>query len=413
MKIGILTYHCVPNFGAQLQALSTVGYLKSKGHEPIILNWYPQDLEEFYMKRAPESQNRLQKDFAQKNMPLSKLCKTMSELVDEIKRQDIECIILGSDALFDYTPEKYRYNYSLKKLKRVPISFTSNHLLPNPFWGSFNDILDKQIPIYGYAISSQNIPFKDLSSKEKKEIHRLLNGFEVLTVRDDWTKRFVETIGNRSDVTVAPDPVFAFNSNYSYIPSKQQILEKYKLPEEYILVSFVYDILTDDFVNNIIKKIETDTSASCVSFPMPDRLRKFSAKYTINLPLDPIDWYALIKYSQGYIGERMHPIITCLHNSVPFFCFDQYGANRIIIPRIWSKFSPESSKVYDILKRANFEKNSCFYSDAQNITPEYVVKRFLSFDKKACANFSRDQLKRYNEAMSKLLFSMCNESSDS
>lgn len=48
MKIGILTYHCVPNFGAQLQALSTVCYLKRAGYEPILLNWYPKDLQVMY-----------------------------------------------------------------------------------------------------------------------------------------------------------------------------------------------------------------------------------------------------------------------------------------------------------------------------------------------------------------------------
>ena len=29
MKIGILTYHCHSNFGAQLQAISSVGFFKS------------------------------------------------------------------------------------------------------------------------------------------------------------------------------------------------------------------------------------------------------------------------------------------------------------------------------------------------------------------------------------------------
>lgn len=43
-----------------------------------------------------------------------------------------------------------------------------------------------------------------------------------------------------------------------------------------------------------------------------------STDVTISIPLNPIDWYALIKYSKGYIGERMHPIVVSLHNSVPF-----------------------------------------------------------------------------------------------
>ena len=133
-RIGILTYHCIPNFGAQLQALSTIGYLKNNNYEPIILNWYPEDLEEFYKKRAPQCQNEKQFTFSQKHMPVSRLCRTLPELCEEIELLELDAVILGSDALFDYTPEKYRYNLSLKKFRKIPIKITSNHLLPNPFW---------------------------------------------------------------------------------------------------------------------------------------------------------------------------------------------------------------------------------------------------------------------------------------
>ena len=43
MKIGILTFANVPNFGANLQALSTVEYLKSHGHDPVLIKWEPED----------------------------------------------------------------------------------------------------------------------------------------------------------------------------------------------------------------------------------------------------------------------------------------------------------------------------------------------------------------------------------
>lgn len=413
MKIGILTYHCVPNFGAQLQTLSTIAFLRNHGYEPIVLNWYPKDLEEFYNRRGTESQNMYQLNFARENMPLSQLCRTIPELVMEIERLGIEHIILGSDALFDYIPEKYRCNFSLKKLKRIPITVTSNHLLPNPFWGSFNDFIEKTIRIYGYAISSQNIPFNDLSSQERKEIKRLLKGFKILTVRDEWTKQFAERIGDCTDVSVVPDPVFALNNNFKQIPSKQQIIDKFGLPEDYILISFFYDKLPNSFINELIHKLETVTTSYCVSFPMPDCLRRYDTKYKIDLPLDPLDWYALIKYSRGYIGERMHPIIVCLHNSIPFFCFDQYGAKRIIIPRIWTKFSPESSKIYDVLKRAKLSEYSCFYGEANKLTTEDIVNKFLSFDKTKCSEFSKSQLDNYNNAMSKLLLAFHDEGSDS
>ena len=104
MRIGILTYHCVPNFGAQLQAMSTVGYLKRMGHTPILLHWYPKDLEALYTRRVPKIQRKCQMQFAETHFPLSSLCRNEKQLIKEIERQQLDMIITGSDALFKYKP---------------------------------------------------------------------------------------------------------------------------------------------------------------------------------------------------------------------------------------------------------------------------------------------------------------------
>lgn len=54
MKIGILTYAYVPNFGANLQALSTYHYLKNNGHTPILILWEPIGLHEKFAKQKSE-----------------------------------------------------------------------------------------------------------------------------------------------------------------------------------------------------------------------------------------------------------------------------------------------------------------------------------------------------------------------
>lgn len=41
MKIGILTFHAVPNFGAALQAFALQSFLQSEGHEPFIIDYRP------------------------------------------------------------------------------------------------------------------------------------------------------------------------------------------------------------------------------------------------------------------------------------------------------------------------------------------------------------------------------------
>lgn len=408
MKIGILTYHCVTNFGAQLQTLSTIGYMKKHGHEPIVLNWFPQDLEDFYHRCHPQVQFEEQFRFAMENMPVSRLCRTLDELCHEIDSLNLDAIFLGSDALFDYIPQKSRYGFSFRKLHKVPVGFTvtSNHDLPNPFWGSFDDMLVKKIPFCGFSISSQNMPYFKLTNAEKNELGNLLNRFTKITVRDEWTKKMVNYVSGRNDVSITPDPVFAFNYNTDLVVKKEDLLAKYHLPDNYILISFCQDILQDSFINDIVSKVESKTDALCVSFPMPRKLKKYNTQISIDLPLPTLDWYYLIKYSQGYIGELMHPIIVSLHNSIPFFCFDQYGTNKTIIPRLWSKFVPESSKVYDILEQAGFLNYMCPYIYSDRVTVDNVVQSFLHFDRDKCREFAEKQHSRYEDGMKMVLSSL-------
>ena len=83
MKIGILTYHCVPNFGAQLQATSTVGYLKRMGHEAVVLNWYPKDLEDMYSNRIPKEQVSSHNNYTKDNLPVTDICRSEKDFKEK------------------------------------------------------------------------------------------------------------------------------------------------------------------------------------------------------------------------------------------------------------------------------------------------------------------------------------------
>lgn len=400
MKIGILTYHCVTNFGAQLQTLSSIGYFKSKGYEPIVLDWFPEDLENFYKSEVPMCQYIEQMKFAETMMPLSNLCRSVEDVAKEIERLGIEAIFIGSDALFDYTPMKNRSHFSLKKLRFEPIrKVGATHDLPNAFWGGFNDFLSNPIKCAGFSISSQNAAYFRYNKTELKELKRLLSYFSFLSLRDEWTCKMVKYIGYNGDAHITPDPVFAFNHNNDFGVTKKEILEKYNLPEDYVLISFCQDKLDDNFINGIIKEIEKRSHYRCVSFPMPRKLKEYNTRYKIDLPLNTLDWYYLIKYSRGYIGELMHPIIVCLHNAVPFYCFDQYGTYKTIIPMIWHKRLPTSSKIYDILNRADFLSNVVSYHNNELPTVDRVVEKFLSFNIDKCKLFADKMLKNYLHEM--------------
>ncbi|MDR2955366.1 MAG: polysaccharide pyruvyl transferase family protein [Prevotella sp.] len=406
-KIGILTHHRVCNFGAQLQATSTVGFLKRKGYEPIVINWYPKDLDDMYQKRVSKEQYAYHIHFTEENMPLTGLCQTEDELVEVLNENNLDAIILGSDALFRFLPKSERKMFSKQKLRIVEKPFASDQVLEgNPFWGSFIPKLETEIPVAVFSVSSQNSQYTKVNKQEFSLLETSLRRFKYITVRDEWTKELVQYFIGNTEVPVTPDPVFSFNQN-TYLPilSKQEIIEKYNLPNKYILLSFRNKNISDDFVKEIGATLIMN-GYNPVAFPHPEGLKDYGFAHKIPMPLMPMDWYYLIKYSDGYIGERMHPIIVSLHNAVPFFCFDEYGTieKRIPYTNKFGKYLRESSKIYHILSKIGLLDNIIsIKKDMKKITSQEVVEKLLSIDKQQLMDFSKRQQESYEKGMNKLL----------
>ena len=410
MKIGILTYHCPPNFGAQLQAISMVGFLRRSGHEVVVINWYAKDLEEMYSHRIPSQQILCHNQFAQEFLPLSPKCQKEEELIETIDTLNLDAIIAGSDALFKYIPlDKYRH-FSKRKFKYIYnfIPLSCERLDGNPFFGAFVGRLRKQIPASTYAVSSQNCPFLSMTRKEKRAMKEALSNYRLISVRDSWTKRMIENISGRKNISVYPDPVFSFNQNrYFSIPSKEEIIQRYKLCEDYVLLSFSDRHSTRDYIHSLAAEVER-RRLQAVALPMPEKLFAPGISKYIELPLNPLDWYALIIHARGFIGERMHPIVVCLHNAVPFFSFDEYGTKER--KSFFSKelvYNPLSSKTYSIVSEAGFLGNLYSYKGAGVLpSPNIVIDKLLSFDKAKCQTFSVLKQMYYEKGMNEVLSSL-------
>lgn len=412
MKIGILTYHCVPNFGAQLQTLSTVGFLRKLGHEPIVINWYPNDLEEMYRNRVPDIQISIHDKFCKEFLPITHLCRTEDEVVKIVEESQMDAIIHGSDALFKYQPEKGRRRFVKRKLKYKVFnpSISVEGLENNLFWGGYLSKLRRKIPAAVYAVSSQNCQYQLLTHSERKNLRKKLSNFCVISARDEWTQQMVCSITHKKNIEVFPDPVFSFEQNNTIVlPPKQSIIKKFNLPEKYILLCFRTNNLTTDYIQAISDSI--CSKGFCpVAFPMPEGLKDYGIDKTIALPIDPIEWYCLIKYSSGYIGERMHPIVVCLHNSVPFFSFDEYG---IFVNKKFSSkatFQVNSSKTYQIIEKADMKQYYYSYKQEEELpNPMRIVDLICSFDVDKCSSFAFSQHQCYDNAMQKVLNCLSNE----
>ena len=170
MKIGILTYHSVYNFGANLQVYSTVGYLKNHGFEPIVINWVPEDMEARYDRTIPPEQAISHKMFIKNFLPCTEICRTYTDIAQVIKKENINGIIVGSDAVLQHTPFLSRLFLTKKGIifEKKP---GSDVLFPNPFWGSFIPYLEKNIPVVIMSASSQNTNFKYIRGNFKKRMN--------------------------------------------------------------------------------------------------------------------------------------------------------------------------------------------------------------------------------------------------
>ncbi|MDR1652192.1 MAG: polysaccharide pyruvyl transferase family protein [Prevotellaceae bacterium] len=394
MRTGILTYHAASNFGANLQILSTVSFLKHNGHNPIVINWVPAEFEKWTNGRAPKNQIDTHKCFRENNLPMTDICRSDANVADIIQQNNIDNVFIGSDALWNYYPKSRRKTFTVHPLRWEIIS--PDHNYPNPFWGCFNSPY-ADIPRVAFSVSCQNTPYYLVKGKLKKQIGESLLSFKRITVRDRWTQELVEyfTEGQISpDIT--PDPVFAFSQNVDIIITREYLLNKYNLEDNYILFSFLHP----KFDTQWAKEFEIlckHNGYQCVALPFPEKLVSFEFDVQIQLPLDPLEWYYLIKYSCGYIGERMHPIVVSLHNAVPFFSFDNYGVEprsrwlKYIIKPTFDEIQKaiKSSKTYDIVAKAELSGNYYNYNSNKLLpSPATVFEKLMNFDSEKCKQFS-------------------------
>lgn len=92
---------------------------------------------------------------------------------------------------------------------------------------------------------------------------------KYISVRDTWTFNMLKEIDNQLQVSLTPDPVFAFNQNANGILcTKKQVLEKFKLPDSYVLVSFFGQVFSVEYLDDLKRRFLAQ-GLECVALPMP------------------------------------------------------------------------------------------------------------------------------------------------
>lgn len=413
MKIGVLTFLHVANFGANLQATSTYYYLKNQGHTPIFINYtsYQVEITNKISRLKKKLQNRSisiqtlehEKFIKEQIKNQTRNVHTCLQVFEVIKEEGIEAVIIGSDAVAQHWP----LFSTLKLGKHRPFwvePLQQERRFPNPFWGvGFSD----KIPTAMMSVSSQNSKYPIFTKSVLKRIAKQIDTMTYVSVRDAWTKDMMLAAQPSRSIEVTPDPVFALNYNLGdLIPSENDIRRKFKLPEKYVLIGLRSQVYTYEELDKMNELLMSE-GKECVAFNIDGVYAyKHPFKYEIKLPLNPLDWFGLIKYASAYIGSNMHPIVSSLTNGVPCFSIDNWG-----IVDFWGKKkTSKSSKVYDVLSQYGLTDYWCSIENGKcNTTVEKIIEKLHNFPTDKVKQISIKRVNVYKNMMERIISSFGKE----
>lgn len=413
MKIGVLTFLHVANFGANLQATSTYYYLKNQGHTPIFINYTSYQVE-ITNKISQLKKKLLNRSISIQTLEHEKFIKeqiknqtrnvhTCSQVFEVIKEEGIEAVIIGSDAVAQHWP----LLSTLKLGKHRPFwiePLQQERRFPNPFWGvGFSD----KIPTAMMSVSSQNSKYPIFTKSVLKRIAKQIDTMTYVSVRDAWTKDMMLAAQPSKSIEVTPDPVFALNYNLGdLIPSENDIRRKFELPKKYVLIGLRSQVYTYEELDKMNELLMSE-GKECVAFNIDGVYAyKHPFKYEIKLPLNPLDWFGLIKYASAYIGSNMHPIVSSLTNGVPCFSIDNWG-----IVDFWGKKKiSKSSKVYDVLSQYGLTDYWCSIENGKcNTTVEEIIEKLHNFPTDKVKQISIKRVNVYKNMMERIISSFGKE----
>lgn len=413
MKIGVLTFLHVANFGANLQATSTYYYLKNQGHTPIFINYtsYQVEITNKISQLKKKLQNRSisiqtlehEKFIKEQIKNQTRNVHTCSQVFEVIKEEGIEAVIIGSDAVAQHWP----LFSTLKLGKHRPFwiePLQQERRFPNSFWGvGFSD----KIPTAMMSVSSQNSKYPIFTKSVLKRIAKQIDTMTYISVRDAWTKDMMLAAQPSRSIEVTPDPVFALNYNLGdLIPSENDIRRKFELPEKYVLIGLRSQVYTYEELDKMNELLMSE-GKECVAFNIDGVYAyKHPFKYEIKLPLNPLDWFGLIKYASAYIGSNMHPIVSSLTNGVPCFSIDNWG-----IVDFWGKKkTSKSSKVYDVLSQYGLTDYWCSIENGKcSTTVEKIIEKLHNFPTDKVKQISIKRVNVYKNMMERIISSFGKE----
>ncbi len=286
-----------------------------------------------YDAMVTDEQRAAHTQFCKELLPQSELCQTSLQVQAAAQTIGIEVALSGSDAVLRLDP----------KSSRDDLTF------PNPFWLKWaKDIGIKQTGFL--AASSMGSNYLSLTRRQRKSIGETLRQLRYIGLRDRWTMKMLGLCDRKLQLDYCPDPVSVFNDS---VP--QQLPTPCEA--DYLVMSLYPKTASPEWIKQFVKAAH-EKDLRVFSLPHPEAVVPGPFDRVLPLPMTPLEWYAWLKHSKGYVGVRFHPIMISIVNSLPFVALDHYesglrfGSRWLTLAakplKPWLRFS---SKTFDLATR--------------------------------------------------------------
>ncbi|MDZ8027678.1 MAG: polysaccharide pyruvyl transferase family protein [Nostoc sp. DedQUE11] len=308
MKIGILTFHHINNYGATLQACALWSFLNSQGYDVEIIDYRPLKIVWKYLRPL---------------IPLKKPEKVFVNIPRawKMRRFLLSHVKLSNKKFYHKKGLKYYHNkYD------VLICGSDQIWCLDSFRGFdsafFLDFVSNQTTRkISYAASFGNTV--NLGIYQEK-IYHLINQFQTILVRDSNSAKIINYECNKKVIKVL-DPTFLIN--YDSIKTTPKITVKY------LLLYIHAEIEPEE--EEFIKTLANSENLTIVSVDKPNKLAQINLESA-----SPKEWVGLYSQASYIVTNTYHGTIFSIIFQKPFNVFLR---------------SEKQNKVTDLLKDLNLE----------------------------------------------------------
>ena len=313
MKIRIITYHSVINRGALLQALGLQINFKSLfPHADVkVVDSLPHRLTLYEFLRAIPKKGSgfdkwhrfiLIKNDVKNIFDLEKI--SPRKLADSLKQDDM--LVIGSDCI-----------WRIDNKIHLPV-------FPNQYWLPYKTAA-KKISFSTSAVGSN----LELVNIKKDKIKTLINDFDLVSVRDNFTK---EIIG-REDALITPDPSFfvPLRNNLSYPELVQTFINENKK-------LYGLQIYNNHYPEHIKAYIKFNSNNKVIGLT-----NNFVTDLNIDHLINTLQWAQIYRELCFHVTDSFHGTIFSIRNKIPFLSLET------------GNIPPEHSKKYSLLSFMGLE----------------------------------------------------------